>query len=196
MWIAGCCDCAQHRHTRRARHAVSLPCLVIPGVTAERHLRHSVLDAEPMPHSKSHSPKNSKALCVWLCVETEPRHSLTNIVRNQATSAPLMLHGCFMDAAFIRCAPQPAHEKFHPAEPSLPGFQAIVFATQHLDHLLWQALGLGKIGDRVPRTKTMYKNTVLTFKELMSSGVRSFRCDSCNRALQLIPLDKLDSWNI
>ena len=138
--------------------------------------------------------KNSRALSAWLCVGTEPRRSLPNIVRNQATSAPPMVHGCFMDAAFIRCAPQPAHEKFHPAEPSLPGFQAIVFVTQHLDHLLWQALGLGKIGDRVHRTKAMYKNTVFTFKELMSSGVRIFRCDSCNRALQLIPLDKLDSY--
>jgi hypothetical protein len=89
-----------------------------------------------------------------------------------------------------------ANEKANPVKASLLGLEAIVLVTKYLAHLLQQAFGLGKIGDRVHRVTTMYKNTALTPKDKMSSGGRDLRWDSCNPAFQLIPSDKLDSQNI
>jgi hypothetical protein len=40
----------------------------------------------------------------------------------------------------------PAHEKAHPVQVSVLGFEVIVFVTNYLAHLIKQALGLGKIG--------------------------------------------------
>ena len=61
----------------------------------------------------------------------------------------------------------PAHEKAHPVQVSLLGFEAIVFVTKSLAHLMKQALGLGKIGDRIHSIKTMYKNTGSTPESML-----------------------------
>ena len=92
--------------------------------------------------------------------------------------------------------PVPAHEKANPVEVSLLGLQAIVFVTKHLAHLLQQALGLGKIGDRVHRIEAMYKNAVLMPKDKLSSGLGGFRRGQSDPVAQLVPSDKLDSQNI
>ncbi len=92
--------------------------------------------------------------------------------------------------------PIPANEKANPVEVSLLIFQTIVFVTYQLTHLLQQALGLGKIGDRVHRIKTMYKNTEFMPKDKILSGLQGFGWVSCRLAFQLIQSDKLDFQNI
>ena len=54
-------------------------------------------------------------------------------------------------------APMPAHKKPNLIDVGLFGFKAIVFLAKHLAHLVEQALGLGKIGDRVHEINNIYK---------------------------------------
>ncbi len=67
---------------------------------------------------------------------------------------------------------------------------------QLLARLLQQAFGLGKIGDRVRRIKTMYKDAESPSKNKPSSGVCGFLWDKFNPVVQFIPPDKLESQNI
>jgi hypothetical protein len=90
----------------------------------------------------------------------------------------------------------PAHEKAHPVQVSLLGFEAIVFVTNYLANLIKQALGLGKIGDRVHSIKTMYENTVSTPESKSSSGEEALCKATCNFRLQFISSDKLGFQNI
>jgi len=90
----------------------------------------------------------------------------------------------------------PAHEKAHPVQVSLLGFEAIVFVTKYRAHLIKQALGLGKIGYRVHSIKTMYKNTVLAPESRLSNGVEDLCKTSRNLRLQFILSDKLGVQNM
>ena len=92
--------------------------------------------------------------------------------------------------------PMPAHEKAHPVQVSLLGFEAIVFLTNCVTNLIKQALGLGRIGDRVHSIKTMYENTVSTPESKPSSGVEALFKTSRNLRLQFISSDKLGFQNI
>nr|WP_295778108.1 hypothetical protein [Rhodoferax sp.] len=85
----------------------------------------------------------------------------------------------------------PAHVKANPVEVSLLGFEAIVFVTEYLAHLIQQALGLGEIGDGVDSVKTMYKTTVLSPMSKLSSGSRVVSMGRHRVAFQLIPSDIL-----
>jgi hypothetical protein len=71
-----------------------------------------------------------------------------------------------------------------------------VFVTNYLAHLIKQALGLGKIGDRVHGVKTMYKNTGSTPESKLSNGVDALCKPSRNLQLQFIGSDKLGVQNI
>ena len=93
-------------------------------------------------------------------------------------------------------ASMPADEKTNPVKVSLLGFEAIVLVTKYLAHLIKQALGLGEIGDRVHRIKTMYKNTVWTHESQMSSGLAGQCQANRNPSPQVISSDKLGSQNI
>jgi hypothetical protein len=66
------------------------------------------------------------------------------------------------------------------------GFEAIVFVTKCFLHLIKQALGLGKIGDRVHSFKTMYKNAVPTLESKLPNGVEAVGKTSYNLRLHLI----------
>ena len=71
-----------------------------------------------------------------------------------------------------------------------------MFVTKSLAHLLKQALGLGKIGDRVHCIKTMYKNTISIPERKLSNGVEALCKISRNLRLQFIGSDKLGFQNI
>ena len=87
--------------------------------------------------------------------------------------------------------PMPADVEADPVEVSLLGFEAIVLVTKYLAHLIKQAPGLGEIGDRVRRIKTMYKNK-MSMSEGQMSSVLAASCNSnCNPSRQDISLDKL-----
>lgn len=129
--------------------------------------------------------KNSNALSAWLCVDTETRRSLASIVRNCVTSVPP--HGARM--LHLTVTAMPTHVKANPVEVSLLCFEATVFVTEYLAHLIQQALGLGKVGDGCRSIKNMYKTTVLSPICELSSGLWRVSV-SCHRvASQLIPSD-------
>jgi hypothetical protein len=71
-----------------------------------------------------------------------------------------------------------------------------VFVTKYLAHLLQQTLGLGKMGDGVHSIKNMYKTTVLTPKNELSSGLWRIAMDRRRATLQLIPSDILGRQDI
>lgn len=92
-----------------------------------------------------------------------------------------------------RICPPRSHQrtKNAPVLISLLYLPAIVAVTKDLAHLFQQALGLGKIGDRVHNGLAMYKNTVLPGQSLMSNGVAwtfAIAVDACYR---FVPPDKL-----
>jgi hypothetical protein len=90
----------------------------------------------------------------------------------------------------------PAHVKANPVEVSLLSFEAIVSVTKYLAHLLKQTLGLGKIGDGVYSIKNMYKTTISTSKNELSSELWRIAMDRRRATLQLIPSDILGRQDI
>jgi hypothetical protein len=91
----------------------------------------------------------------------------------------------------------PAHVRANSLEVGLLRIEAIVFVTKYLAHMLQQALGLGKIGDGVPRIKkTMCKTTAMTSKNESSNGLQSLYWHAPATAAQLVSSDILGSQNV
>jgi hypothetical protein len=90
----------------------------------------------------------------------------------------------------------PAHEKANPVQASQLGFEAVVFLTRYLAHLIKRAPGRGKTCDGVHKIKTMHKNTASTLKSKVSSSDEGSREDNCAPSLQLTWSNKLGFQNI
>lgn len=90
----------------------------------------------------------------------------------------------------------PTNEKANPAELSLLRFEAIVFLTKYLAHLLQRALGLGKLGEGFMASKLCMTKTASISKNKLSSGLRRFFINLNSQASQLIPSDTLEFQDI